>query len=381
MTYITVKATPRMKQMTLKELFSDDVYSSPFDGNITGTRTFKAPLVSSKFLQNIDVIRLVKVLNDFNCKTDFLREYERKNLYNTFYIPKKSGGLRKIDAPNDELMKALRELKDIFERDFGALYHTSAYAYMPHRGIIPALKKHQQNESKWFSKYDLSNFFGSTTLEWLIKMLSQIFPFSEVIRIEKGKAELSKALELAFLDGGLPQGTPISPMLTNIMMIPVDYTISKKLREYDKQTFVYTRYADDFIISSKYNFKFREIEEIIVNTLSQFESPFSLNTKKTRYGSSSGSNWNLGLMINKDNEITVGYKNKKRLEAMLASYVKDRKNGIKWEYGDLKAMEGTINYYKMVEGKTIEKIVAHIGKKLDANIPKMIKLDLKGVEI
>ena len=68
---------------------------------------------------------------------------------------------------------------------------------------------------------------------------------------EKGKAELTKALELGFLDGGLPQGTPLSPTVTNIMMIPVDFKVARELREHNHQRFVYTRYADDFQISSK----------------------------------------------------------------------------------------------------------------------------------
>ena len=60
-------------------------------------------------------------------------------------------------------------------------------------------------------------------MEWVLHMFSMVFPFSEVMKDEKGKAELTKALELGFLDGGLPQGTPLSPTVTNIMMIPVDF--------------------------------------------------------------------------------------------------------------------------------------------------------------
>lgn len=40
------------------------------------------------------------------------------------------------------------------------------------------------------------------------------------------------------------------------MMIPVDFKLSNTLRNFEKQSFIYTRYADDFIISSKYDLMF-----------------------------------------------------------------------------------------------------------------------------
>ena len=39
------------------------------------------------------------------------------------------------------------------------------------------------------------------------------------------------ALELAFMDGVLPQGTPASPLITTIMMIPIDFCLNRKLIE------------------------------------------------------------------------------------------------------------------------------------------------------
>jgi len=42
-----------------------------------------------------------------------------------------------------------------------------------------------------------------------------------------------------------------------------------------------------------------------------------LKESKTRYGSSAGRNWNLGLMLNKDQQITVGHARKERAKAML----------------------------------------------------------------
>ena len=345
--------------------------------NLTNTRTYEVERISEKFLERFDVSKLVTKLSQFNASTEELRAKPRHDLYRTFHIPKKSGGLRKIDAPEPELMDALRRLKTIFEEDFKALYHTSAFAYVKHRSTVDAVKRHQANESKWFGKYDLSNFFGSTTIDFAIKMLGMVFPFSEVVKSTVGERELRKAIELAFLDGGLPQGTPISPLITNIMMIPVDYKLANGFRDFNHQRFVYTRYADDFLVSSKYTFSFREVEKFIVDTLKSFGAPFTIKSEKTRYGSSAGSNWNLGVMLNKDNEITVGHKKKRQFQAMLASYIMDKKNGKDWGKSDVQTMEGYRNYYRMIEGDTIDKMVAHIGEKFGVDVVQLIKDDLR----
>lgn len=378
MFYITVMQSPMYHQMTLEEfLFSKDIPKRIVNQNTTNTRTYEVGTISDRFMNTVSLNRLIRKLQEFNALYSSLLEKDRHSLYKEFYIPKKSGGLRKIDAPEPELMDALRRLKTIFEVDFGALYHTSAFAYVKNRSTLDAVKRHQANESKWFGKYDLSNFFGSITPEYTMKMLSMVFPFSEVIKNETGKEELEKALDLAFLDGGLPQGTPLSPTITNIIMIPVDYKLSNGLREYNHQRFVYTRYADDFLISSKYNFSFREIESYIVSVLAEFEAPFTIKPEKTRYGSSAGSNWNLGVMLNKDNKITVGHKKKRQFQAMLSSYVLDKMNGKQWDKNDIQVMEGYRNYYRMVEKETIDSMVNHLSKKFNVDIVSLIKADLK----
>lgn len=379
MFYVTVRQSPMYRQMSLEELLfgTDPNPQTMINSNSTNTRTCEVERVSEKIIEHIDIQNLIAKLIRFNKSTENLRVKPRKELYHTFHIPKKSGGLRRIDAPNAELMNALRELKTIFEEDFGALYHTSAFAYIKHRSTIDAVKRHQANESKWFAKYDLSNFFGNTTLDFVMKMLGMIFPFCEVVKFNEGERELCKAIELAFLDGGLPQGTPISPLITNIIMIPIDHKLANGFRDFNRQRFIYTRYADDFLVSSRYAFSFREVEKFIADTLGSFDAPFTIKPEKTRYGSSAGSNWNLGVMLNKDNEITIGHKKKRQFQAMLASYVMDRKNGIVWNKSDIQTMEGYRNYYRMIEGENIDRIVEHIGGKFNVNIVQLIKDDLK----
>lgn len=378
MVYITVMQSPIYHQMTLEEfLFQNFQAQTILNTNVSNTRTYAYETVSEHFTSRIDTDALIRKLVRFNDQTEALRAQERSTLYETFHIPKKSGGLRRIDAPKPELMNALRNLKTIFEEDFHALYHTSAFAYVKNRCTIDAVKRHQKNNSKWFGKLDLHDFFGSTTLDYVIKMFSMVFPFSEIVKFPNGEAELRKALDLAFLNGGLPQGTPLSPLITNVMMIPVDYKLANAFRDFDKQRFIYTRYADDFIISSKVDFDVHRVEKLVVDTLHEFGAPFTINESKTRYGSSAGRNWNLGVMLNKDNEITVGHKKKRQFQSMLYNYITDKRKGISWPREDIQTMQGLHSYYRMVEPETIDAIVKHTNEKMETDVLRLIKDDLR----
>lgn len=378
MSYITVKLSPQVRQMTIDELLFSSNFK-PIVTNQTGTstKTFWFDEIPDKYKFANNITRMIKSFKDFNEKYENLRKVDRYSLYHTFYIPKKSGGLRRIDAPNDDLKRALSELKDILEDTCGALYHTSAFAYIKGRSVIKALQRHQKNESKWYGKLDLSNFFGSTTIQFAMSMLSIIYPFSEIISWPEGNEELEKAIELGFLDCGLPQGTPLSPTLTNIIMIPIDFEFGKVLRSRE-QNFVCTRYADDFTISSKQDYNVKEIEDLLRSVLCQFDSPYVIKKEKTRYGSVAGQNWNLGLMINANNEITIGYKRKREFKAMLTNYVLDTKNGKAWNLEDVQVMEGLRNYYTSVEPDNINEIIKHLNEKFGVDIRKMIKNQLSG---
>ncbi len=378
MVYITVMQSPIYHQMTLEEfLFQNFQAPTILNTNVSNTRTYAYETVSEHFTSRIDTDALIRKLVRFNEQTEVLRAQERSTLYETFHIPKKSGGLRRIDAPKPELMNALRNLKTIFEEDFHALYHTSAFAYVKNRCTVDAVKRHQKNNSKWFGKLDLHDFFGSTTLDYVIKMFSMVFPFSEIVKVPNGEAELRKALDLAFLNGGLPQGTPLSPLITNVMMIPVDHKLANAFRDFDKQRFIYTRYADDFIISSKVDFDVHRVEKLVVDTLHEFGAPFTINESKTRYGSSAGRNWNLGVMLNKDNEITVGHKKKRQFQSMLYNYITDKRKGISWPREDIQTMQGLHSYYRMVEPETIDAIVKHTNEKMETDVLRLIKDDLR----
>lgn len=363
--------------MTLEEFMFGDPMPVLISSGQACTRTYRVNRPSKHLMEAFDIPRLIRSLNNLNALTEGIRQEDRHSFYHSFKMLKRSGGYRRIDAPNEMLMSYQRMLKMILEDEFQALYHSSAFAYVKKRCNVDSIKRHQINQSKWFAKFDFSNFFGSTTKEFVMHMLSMVFPFSEVMRTEEGYKALDTALDLAFLDGVLPQGTPLSPLLTNVMMIPIDFALANGFRNFEKNQFVYTRYADDLLVSSKYDFDFHKVEAKINETLADFQAPFKIKAEKTRYGSSAGRNWNLGVMLNEDNEITVGNKKKREFKAALSNYILDHKKGILWDKSDVMTLEGYRNYYTMVEGSTITEIVNSIGKKYGVDVRAMIKEDLR----
>lgn len=380
MVYVVTKQSPMYKQLGIEDLLFGDISGDILiSKNTNNTKTHCFDELPEHLKHAVNKNRLISELKSFNKSVEHLKAQDREKLYYTFLIPKKTGGMRRIDAPNPELMDALRRLKTLFEAYFGAklLYHTSAFAYIEGRSTVDAVKRHQQNESRWYAKFDLSNFFGNTTLSFTMQQLSMIFPFSEIIKNDIGRKELEDALELAFLNGGLPQGTPISPLITNIIMIPIDFRLNKELRDFEDRNHIYTRYADDFIISCRCTFNYRNVERLITNVISEFGANFRLNTEKTRYGSTAGRNYNLGLMVTSDNRITIGNAKKRQIEMLMRNYAIDLNNGKRWDISDVQVFAGQISYLRMVEPDVFERIVDHINKKFSIDIMSEIKADLR----
>lgn len=378
MPFITIpkKCAPE-KQITFDDILYGIKELAVHKKDTFDTRTIFRIETPKNLLDDVNFAKIVEQFLRFNEKYNTLINTEDKSkLYHSFKIPKRSGGLRQINAPTPPLMEALRELKIIFEDFMFATYHTSAFAYVKGRSTIDALKRHQGNKSKWFLKLDFHDFFGSTTKEFLRQQLKMIFPFN-VLYEKSWEEPLETALSLCFLNGGLPQGTPISPMLTNLMMIPVDHALSKHLREHSPHL-VYTRYADDLLISGDLKFDYKQVCDEIKGVLDKFNAPFSLNDKKTRFGSSAGSNWNLGLILNKDNNITVGNKIKKRFKVKLYCFLNDFKNGTPWELEDVQEFAGVLSYYRMVEKEYFNKVIKTYNEKFNIDTELVLKQLLNG---
>ena len=372
MIYVTVKQKSKEKQISWLDLIKDEdiVVNEMVGSGAAGTITRVYDCAGEDLLNKINVSEMISILKHFNEAHENLFKADRNSLYRQFYIPKKTGGLRKIDAPCDELKIALDELGMILSGKFGVLYHTSAYAYVTGRSTIQTVRKHQVNESNWFYHTDISGFFPSTTLDFTMKMVKMIFPLSEICKDEEGYKELEKALSLAFLNGVLPQGTPLSPKLTNIISIPIDHKIFNDLAH---KRFVYTRYADDLHISCKQKFDPEKMTQYIQKVYKDFGAPWILKPEKTHYGSRAGKNYMLGVCLNKDNNITTGWRTKKLFKAMTANLIMDYKNHKTWPVDEVQQYAGLVSYYKMVEKDYFENLIEHFNEKFKVNLKFILK--------
>ena len=343
--YITVidKRNTSTKYNIVDALF-DDVPMEEVT-SIIRTKTYKRETC------NVDTVPLGAMLVFCRHIQDIIEKHpDVESEYEQFKIPKKTHGFRTINAPKPELKKDMKDIANALTEYLKIKTHDSAWAYTKSRDVVGAVQEHTKNKSKWFLKLDLHDFFGSCNPEFITERLLDVYPFA-AYKDNEIVVETVKALaKFATLDNGLPQGTPLSPVLTNIIMIPFDYNMNKKMyalangHKIPKQPYVYTRYADDILISAYYDFDFNEVVNGVKDLLEG--TPLQLNVEKTRYGSSAGRNWNLGVMCNKDNKITIGYKRKQKLKATIHNYINTRGT---WELEDLRWLLGNLSWLRNVE--------------------------------
>lgn len=349
--------------------------TAPKEHNIVD-ELFGEPTVYSKYYKtqvseigsivNAPYDYLDNILDNSRIIENFLDNHDVNTMYSEFKIPKKTGGFRTIDAPNDELKTFMKTISNKIIRDFKLLPHNAAYAYVKKRSVIDAVKEHQANKSRWFLKIDLKDFFGSCNEKFIVKQLSGIYPFAT------GGTDtfefLKQLAKLSCLNDKLPQGTPISPWLTNLIMIEFDYKITQLLNNlyknnFKKQRYVYTRYADDILISAKEKFDYKTMIDLIKEIFK--DTPLTIKDEKTRFGSSSGRNWNLGIMYNKDCELTVGHKKKRQIKDNIYYFIKYSDN---FQLEDCQWLQGNISWLRSVEPEYTEGLLKYYQDKFGMNV-------------
>lgn len=293
--------------------------------------------------------------------------------YYQFSIPKASGGMRVITAPIDRLKIHQRKIVSIIQDEIKVRTHNNAFAFIPERSTVHALKVHQANESKWFLKLDIKDFFPSCTTEFLRSKLLQLFPLCH------WEEFVDSVLSVSTLNGSLPQGAPTSPLLSNLAFVPIDHALTRALSHHNNQYYVYTRYADDILISSRYTFNKQSIIDLVNSTFNTLQAPFIINEEKTRYGSINGRNWNLGLMLNKDNKITIGHKKRERLRAEAHNFMMYSLTGTgtEWSRQDACELSGRISYARMVQ-PDINSMFMKLNRKLGSNLDDLLHAFIHG---
>ena len=167
-----------------------------------------------------------------------------KKRYKDFSIPKKSGGVRNISSPKGSLKLILTYLNVIFQ----AMYEPTdaAMGFVPGRSIADNAAAHIGKN--YVFNTDLQDFFPSVHQARIWAIL-QKKPFSlnaELASVIAGlccmqdpKGTLDKKGKVI---GVLPQGSPCSPILTNIVCRNLDRKLLGLAKRFN---LAYTRYADD----------------------------------------------------------------------------------------------------------------------------------------
>ena len=228
---------------------------------------------------------------------------KRDEKYVHFEIPKKSGGVRRISSPSKGLKKIQRRIAFVLELLFTPRLATNGF--VKQRSIVTNAKSHVGR--KYIYNIDLKDFFPSTHYG-RVKAVLQIFPF-------KASKEMAHLIaHLSCYNGVLPQGSPLSPILTNIVCQSLDYHLVKLAKQHKC---FYSRYADDITFSSNKNIYLKEKFLIDLNKIVT-DQGFEINKNKTRLQSYTQRQEVTGVIVNSKPNLKRTYI--KKLRAMLYNW-------------------------------------------------------------
>lgn len=275
--------------------------------------------------------------------TQILYSIYPNNCYTTFEIPKKKGGTRSINAPNDELKEIQRRIAKVLS-DYkqtilvdNHIENNISHAFEEGKSIISNAKVHRNK--KLVLNVDLKDFFDS-------------FHFGRICGyFEKNKYfmlphEVAVILtQLSCYEGKLPQGAPTSPIITNLMCQILDAKIINLSKKYKLS---YTRYADDLTFSTnnrqfidKYNEFVGRLEKII-----NYEG-FEINKGKTRLQYNDSRQVVTGLVVNEKINICRDYYRETR--AMANNLYNNGEFAINGIAGTINQLEGRFSFIDQIE--------------------------------
>lgn len=191
----------------------------------------------------------------------------------------------------------------------------------------PLAALHHVN-AKWVYSVDIKDFFNSTPSEQVTSALTGLGYSIHATELLIGL--------LCYKDY-LPQGSPASPVLSNLVFQKVDAKLKAIAQKHDVR---FTRYADDIVFSGIDNFPdgiMNEVKELFTNTcwqLSKEKEYFAELPKRLKVH---------GLLVHQDlPRLTKGYRNKIRAYKHLVNSNKVNEN-------DLSRLLGHINYANSID--------------------------------
>lgn len=188
---------------------------------------------------------------------------KRYESYRTFQIPKKTSGFRTIEAPSEELKRIQLWIKEnILDK-----FTPSEYAKGFKQGVSIYDNALPHVGKELIINIDLKDFFPSIKYSEVYKIFKYIGYTDSVSKLLAKLCTNSKNV--------LPQGSPASPALSNLVSLKLDKRLSCLAKKIGAD---YTRYADDITFSGSEDIKqhINLIRKII------FEEKYQVNEDKFR---------------------------------------------------------------------------------------------------
>ena len=162
---------------------------------------------------------------------------DKRRSYRTFEIPRRYGGVRVIEAPVKTLKYIQRLLHESLTRVYGP--HPAVHGFIHGRSVVTNAKSHLNR--RYVLNIDLEEFFRSITRKRIYGRL-----VADPYLFHSNVANLIASLSTNAYSR-LPQGSPASPVIANIVAAEMDADLVKLSRTFGCW---YTRYADDITIST-----------------------------------------------------------------------------------------------------------------------------------
>ncbi len=226
-------------------------------------------------------------------------------------IPKTNGGQRLLGIPTVLDRLITQAISQVMGAEFESDFSPNSYGFRPKRNAHDAVRAAQgyvAGGKKWVVDIDLKNFFDQVNHDRLMTMIGR------KVRDKRVMALIGRYLRAPMQGAngsrqprraGTPQGSPLSPLLANIYLDPLD-------KELEKRGVAFVRYADDIAIFAASQRAAERILESLIHWLKK-ELGLEVNREKTGTGSS-GEGSLLGFRLFEDGHIGVSPKAIARLK-------------------------------------------------------------------
>jgi RNA-directed DNA polymerase len=158
-------------------------------------------------------------------------------------IPKPNGGIRKLGIPTVLDRFIQQAVMQVLQRSWDRTFSEHSYGFRPGRSAHQAVAQAQQYIAAgygWVVDLDLEKFFDRVNHDKLMAQLARRIGDKRMLKLIRAflRAGVLEGGLVSPIDEGTPQGGPLSPLLSNIVLDELD-------RELERRGHRFVRYADD----------------------------------------------------------------------------------------------------------------------------------------